>query len=539
MHVGDGTRTRSAVRAALALLLVACGLAALSGCGGTSSADKVRQREASGGTPAEGTATGTLRIAQPSAPLTLDGSLNSAIVDRNVYASIYDTLLQWHWNGDKHTLAPDLATSWKPVGKATWQLKLRPGVKWQNGDPFTAADVKFTIERALNPKNKSSQASFYSVIKDVRVVDAHTVDIDTDGPQATLPVRLTLFPMVPKKYLTRVGDKAFAAHPIGTGPYRVQDYQPNDHLTVTANGNYWGEKPHFQKVVYDFISSDTSRIQALRSGDVDLVVNLSPDALKTLNGNGLRTASVRVDRGMILYMDTVHGGPLSNVKVRQAINYAIDRQGIVKNLLDGLGRPISSTVVPEFLGYDQSIAPYPYDPQRAKQLLAQAGYPNGFSLTLRHTNGYYPADTLVAQAIAQSLEKVGIKAKDDGSEAGVYFTDFLAQHAKKSAPPTVFLGSWGAPVFDAGVNWRDTLSAGNPVQLWSNPTFSALARKGLATMNDRKRAQIYYKAQRVLYNQAPVGFLWQISDSFGMTDRLQWTPTPDELVNPQDMRLQP
>lgn len=539
MHVGDGSRMRSIVRAALTLLLVACGVAALAGCGGTSSADKVRQKETSGGTPAQATANGTLRIAQPSAPLTLDGSLNSAIVDRNVYASIYDTLLKWRWNGDQHTLAPGLATSWKSVGKATWRLTLREGVKWQNGDTFTAADVKFTIDRTLNPKNKSSQASFYSVIKDVQVVDDHTVDIHTDGPQATLPVRLTLFPMVPKKYLTHVGDKAFAAHPIGTGPYRVQDYQANDHLTVVANPSYWGEKPHFQKVIYDFISSDTSRIQALRSGDVDLVVNLSPDALKTLDGNGLRTASTRVDRGMILYMDTVHGGPLANVKVRQAMNYAIDRPGIVKNLLDGLGRPISSTVTPEFLGYDRSISPYPYDPQRAKQLLAQAGYATGFSLTLRHTNGYYPADTLVAQAIAQSLGKVGIKTKDAGSESGVYFTDFLAQHTKKSPPPTVFLGSWGAPVFDAGVNWRDTLADGNPVQLWKDPTFSALAMKGLATMNDQKRAQIYYKAQRILYDQAGVGFLWQISDSFGMTDRLQWAPRPDQLVDPQDMRLQP
>lgn len=545
MDAGQNTPKRRAVGAALLALLAVASLIALAGCGGTSASDKIRQQERNATTAPGGgaSATGggqadTIRIAQPSAPLTLDGSLNSSIVDRNVYASLYDTLLQWKWNGDQRTLAPMLATSWKPVGKDTWRLKLRQGVTWHNGDPFTAADVKFTIERALDPKNKSSQASFYSVVKDVKVVDAHTVDIHTDGPQATLPVRLTLFPMVPEKYLTKVGDKAFAAHPVGTGPYRFSDYQANDHLTVTANPDYWGDKPHFQKVVYDFISSDSSRIQALQSGGVDFIVNLPPDSIKTIDGtNGLRAASVRVDRGMVLYMDTVHGGPLANVKVRQAINDAIDRQGIVDNLLHGLGQPISSTVVPDFLGYDQSIKPYPYDPAKAKQLLAQAGYPHGFSLTLRHTNGYYPADTLVAQALAQGLSKVGIQTKDKGSEAGVYFTDFLGQHSKKSAPPTVFFGSWGAPVFDSGVMWRDTMADGNAVQLWKNRQFSDLAMKGLATLDDQQRAQTYYKAQRILYDQAGVGFLWQIGDSFGMTDRLQWTPRPDELVSPQDMRL--
>jgi peptide/nickel transport system substrate-binding protein len=480
-----------------------------------------------------GVAGGNLRIAQPSAPLTLDGSLNSSIVDRNIYLSLFDTLLTLKWVGGKPVIAPKLAVKWTAIHRQVWRLKLRHGVTWQNGDPFTADDVKFTIDRVLNPANHSSQLSFYKVINSAKVIDKYTIDLNTNGPQATVPIRLTLYPMVPGKYISEVGDQGFAAHPVGTGPYKFGDYVPNGHLTLAANPNYWGAKPKWNSVTFDFIPSPASRVAALQSGAVDLVVNVPPDSVATLaQTHGIKVATQPIARTMILYMDTVHGGPLAKQSVRQAINYGLDRGGIVRSLF-GRGQLVSSTVPPQFLGYDAKLKPYPYNPTRAKQMLANAGYPNGFTVTLRHTNGYYPADTLIAQAVAEQLGRIGIKINDVGSEAATYFGDFLGQSKKSSSDPYLFLGSWGAPVFDSGVNFADTLISNGPVKLWSNRTFDKYVAKGLTTTNDAKRAAIYNHAQSIIYSLAPVAFLWQVNDTFAMRSNLRWTPQADDLVNPQ------
>lgn len=485
---------------------------------------------------AKGAPSGKVIIAQPSSPLTLDGGLSSNIVDRNIYLALYDTLLDWKWNGTKHTIVPRLATSYKPINDTTWEVKLRQGVTFHNGDPFTADDVKFTIERALDPKSKSSQKAFYSPIKTIDVIDGATVHITTNGPAATLPPRLTLFPMLPKSYVTQQGDAAFANHPVGTGPYAFKDYLQDSHLTLDAYAKYWGAQPAFASTVFNFIPSDATRVAALRSGSVDVVVNLPPDSVQSLKDSGsVHAAQTPVDRTMFLYIDTVHGGPLTDGRVRQALNYGIDRATIVKAILVGAGVPVASTIPPSFFGYDDSVQPYPYDPKKAKQLLAEAGYSSGFSVTLRHTNGFYPKDTEAAQAIAGQLANIGIQATDRGSEASTYFQDFLAQHTKQSSSPFIFLGSWGAPVFDAGIPWAEQFGSASPVLLWKNQQFTSLVDKGLATIDDNQRLAIYHQAFKLLYDETPAVFLWQQVDSFGISDRVSWTPRPDELVCPTDM----
>jgi len=364
---------------------------------------------------------GTLVVAQSTDASTLDPQKQGKMPDMSILSNIFDTLV----TRDAHNkLAPSLATSWRALNTTTWEFKLRQGVKFQDGEPFNATVVKFSIDRLLDPKTKSPIVELRPV-KGVKVVNASTVDFLLKAPDPILPNQLTLFGgvMVPPAYIRRKGDAYFAAHPVGTGPFTFVSWQKDSQLVLAANAAYWRGAPTVRRLIFKPIPNEADMVAALKTGDVDIAANISADAAAQLQGaQGVRVVSTPSIRTYYVVLDTTHGGPLANVRVRQALNYAVDANAIVKALLGGYGRRAATLVPQQSFGYDPSVAPYPYDPQKAKSLLAAAGYRHGFTIRLDAQS----IDHVAVEAIAAELKTVGVNVQLNLMDPGTFTEKLLA-----------------------------------------------------------------------------------------------------------------
>jgi len=293
---------------------------------------------------------GTLVVAQSTDASTLDPQKQGKMPDMSILSNIFDTLVTRDAN---NKLAPSLATSWRALNTTTWEFKLRQGVKFQDGEPFNATVVKFSIDRLLDPKTKSPIVELRPV-KGVKVVNASTVDFLLKAPDPILPNQLTLFGgvMVPPAYIRRKGDAYFAAHPVGTGPFTFVSWQKDSQLVLAANTAYWRGAPTVRRLIFKPIPNEADMVAALKTGDVDIAANISADAAAQLQGaQGLRVVSTPSIRIYYVVLDTTHG-PLADVRVRQALNYAVDANAMVKALLGGYGRRAATLVPRQSFGYD-------------------------------------------------------------------------------------------------------------------------------------------------------------------------------------------
>ena len=376
-----------------------------------------------------------LTVGLSAEPTTLDPHLSGEIPAHNIARNIFDALLV---RDEAMRLTGSLAESWRLVSPTTYQFKLRRGVKFHNGEPFNAEAVKFSIERQLtHPKSRAKAA--LGPVERVEIVDEYTVNVVSKGPFPVLLARMTYagsgsVVMLPPKYVAEKGDD-FAAHPIGTGPFKFVEWVKGDRVTLEANPDYWRAKPKVQRVTFRFIPETATRIASLLNGETDIIENIPPDQVDRVAGSPNATVGKTSDGMIVAYyqFDTRADSPVKNVKVRQAISHAIDWDTIVKDLLRGHARRRPVPLDPGDLGMNGAIKGYPYDPAKAKQLLAEAGFPSGFSFTMPTSNGRYMEDRAVSEAIAAYLGKVGIKATVQPTEWGVY----LKMLAEKRTGPGV------------------------------------------------------------------------------------------------------
>ncbi|HTG10521.1 MAG TPA: ABC transporter substrate-binding protein, partial [Candidatus Eisenbacteria bacterium] len=335
----------------------------------------------------------------------LDVQMTNNIVTLIINGSIYDTLL----TRDKQLqITPRLATAYKLVSEKVWEVKLRSGVKFHNGEPFDASAVKFSFERIYRQDFKSPQKGWFSTIDRVEVVDPTTVRFHTKVPDPAMPARMTLMYQLAPKYVAQVGDVQANLKPVGTGPFKFVEWSKNERIVVEANDEHWTGKPAVRRATWRPIPELGARIAALQTGQADLIVNVPPDQLPTLAA----TKTVRVEKipsCRIIYFGIaqIKGGALADRRVRQAINHAVDVQGILDAVLLGNGKRINSSMPPNVWGYDLSIPFYDYNPQKAKELLAAAGQTN-LTLTLQAPNGRWAMDKDIAQAVAGQLTENGI-----------------------------------------------------------------------------------------------------------------------------------
>lgn len=508
----EWTRGPVALGVAVALLIAACAPAAP---GGTAATAKVMNT--------------SLAIAQGAGPVSMDPLKDSTLAMQAIYRTIYEGLTA---SDGKGKALPLLAESWSSVNDTTTQFKLRRSVKFSNGEELDATAVDFTIKRMQDPKQASTKLAILSDVVRAEIVDPHTVNIITKAYSPFLAAYLSQLYLVPPKYTAEVGDNAAALAPVGTGPYKMTEYTRDERVVVEANPNYWGEKPTVQKIVWRVIPEASTRIAALQAGDVDMISNVPADSIQTLKTGGLTIAHSGAGLGMVLHLNTIAQGPLQDVRVRQALNYTVDKGSIVKNVLLGYGTVLPGQLVtPDTFGFNKNLKAFPYDPARAKQLLADAGYPNGIDLQFAASSGRYLKDKETAEAIVAQMAAGNIRAKLTLQEAGAFF----AKARSGSCCDFYMIGWFSSPVFDADkqLSW---FASSSPYTYWKNAEFDRLVLQARSEKDASKRLQLYEQATQLMYDQAPAVFLFDEEVIYAVGKKLAyWQPRPDDIIRFEDL----
>lgn len=476
-----------------------------------------------------------LRVGLASEPTAMDPHYHQATPNDALSAHVFETLVSAD-AGMK--LTPGLATAWKPVDDTTWEFTLRQGVKFSNGAPFTPEDVIFTFCRVLNNPQAiaGSYANIARKIDRMEVKDGSTLVIATKAPYPLLANELTrmwiLWSGIAQHDRIRfdpahncgvtgpwptMEDFNSGKNAIGTGPYVLKSFVRGTGITLERNEAYWGAKPAWKEVKMTPVPNAGPRLTGLLAGDFDLIENPAARDLKRLDGdkkfNYVITPSVRV---LFLQLDVARepspqvrapGGknPLRDLRVRQAISMAIDRKAIVQRIMDGAATPANQFLPDGMFGALPHAPELKYDPAAAKKLLAEAGYPAGFSMTLSATNDRYINDAAVAQAVAQYLSRIGIQTDVNAMTRSVFFP----QRAKREF--SFAMGGWGSDTGEASsflTYWVTSLDKDRGLGTsnyggFSDPDFDKVFRQAITTVDPAQRETLLRESVRRALAQLP------------------------------------
>jgi peptide/nickel transport system substrate-binding protein len=469
----------------------------------------------------------TLTVALTSHAPTLDPHMHFERVGILVNINMFDSLL--HRN-TKLEFEPSLALSWKPLSDTQWEFKLRKGVKFHNGDTMTAEDVKYSFDRVLDQTKKSPQYGNIRAIKEVRVVNPDTVQIITDKPFPLLLERLVFFPIVPKKHIEAVGDQAFGTtSPVGTGPWKFVEWKRDQLIRLDAFDQHWRGKPAFKHLVFRAVPEIATQVAEIKTGGVDIIRNVPPDIIPELKTHPVAyISSTPILRVHYFGLD-MRSPPFDKKAVRQAANYAIDKPTIIQKLMAGLGKQVATTVQPLAFGFDAEVKPYPYDPKKAKELLAQAGYPNGVDITMHSAFVEYRP---VFEAICQMLTEVGIRTTPKMWDPGPAWNKFFQTDGKAT---NGYYGSWGNySVFDADAVLHPLYHTepGGWVGKWYARVegLDKLIDEGRSSVDQPKRKRTYSQIQQMIREETPSIFLFTQYDTLGISKKVQYAARPDEWL---------
>ena len=456
-----------------------------------------------------------LKIALAAEPTSIDPLYHTFNPNNQVSRHIFDRLVH---QDARQRLVPGVALSWKPIGDAVWEFKLRSGVTFHDGAPLTADDIIFSIDRADKvPNSPASFAIYTKAVKGIEVIDPLTLHIKTGAPYPLLPNDLSIISLQEKRAVEGKSTEDFnrGTAAIGTGPYRFVEWVPGNRLVLERNDHYWGPKPDWAKVIMRPIPNNAARVAALLAGDVDFIENVPTADLTRIKANpALRVVQTVSNRIIYLHLDSnrdqspfvldndgkpLAKNPMKDQRVRLAMSKAINRQAIVERVMEGAAIPAGQLLPDGFFGVSPKLKPLAYDPEGAKQLLAEAGYADGFRLTLHSPNDRYVNDEKVAQAIAQMLSRVGIKTDVQALPQAVYFP-----RASKLEFSFMLLG-WGADTGEPSSTLKALLATYDPSKgrgstnrgRFSSPKLDALLDEALATVDDEKRAGLLAQATEV------------------------------------------
>jgi len=501
-----------------AVLLLSMLTAMVSGCSGKPSPGS----EGGEASPGAVSAVKELKFASQADVSSLDPRNATGTPTAQVLAHIFSSLVK---TDEKGAIINDLAESYEVINDTTWKFKLKDGITFHDGSKLTAEDVEYTISTIKDKEKKFKLASDFSFMT-VKVIDELNFEIVTDEPFSALPLRLNYVKIIPKAYVEKVGDEEFAKAPIGSGPYKFIERKKDDKVVMQAYDNYFGGRPAIDKVTFVVIPEAASRIAALESGDVDIISNVETsqverlDALENFDVIGNPTTRV-----IFMGINTLTDGPMKNVKVRQALNYAVDKQAIIKGVLDGYATQIATISTPEYDGYDASITPYEYNPEKAKQLLKEAGYPNGFEVDFSVTSGYLNGQDVV-QAVAAQLAEVGIKCTVRESDS--------ASQREQIAAGTVaplYMNGIGGPYSNIDLVSKLSFCTGERYSTYSNPAFDELRATAAATIDKNESDKLLSQLQQMAKDEAPAIFMYQQYGMYAYNSRvINWVPRVDEMI---------
>jgi len=381
-----------------------------------------------------------------------------------------------------------------------------------------ARDVKFSIDRALDPQTKMFFLPFINTIQEVKIIDDYTIHVITKGPDPLFLKRLTFSLYIfPADLFKEKGAEAFFQHPVGTGPFKFVSWTRNDRMVLEANEAYWDGAPKVKRVIFRPVPEVATRIAELQTGNADIITSIPPFLVSQVKSLPNATVqSLPGGRVMFLYINCLTDGPLKDKRVRQALNYAIDRKAIIDNILKGSGVQMSVNLTPLHFGYDPALKPYPYDPAKAKKLLAEAGYASGLKLVFNTPSGRYILDKEVSQAIAGMLNAVGVQTDMKVHEWGTY-TQMLTG---KRLQDLGFIG-WSLILADADSTFFPYFTPESAFSYYSTPALKERIMKARTTLDEKVRLQIYKDIQKEILEDPPLVYLYQQIDHYGVANRVK------------------
>ena len=479
-------------------------------------------------------------ISQPAEATTMDPGRSTQVLTVNYFVNVYDTLTRWD---AALQLQPGLATAWKTVNDTTWEFTLRPNVKFHDGSPFTAEDVKATLERNMQP-GKTVVTPGFTTIEVVQVVSPLSIRILTKKPDPLIPVRMAQMgsQILPARLTTEDGVKELARRPVGTGAYRFVEWVKDERLVMQANHDWWGwegKAPGVERVIWKPIPDEFPRVVALEKGEADIITNVPPDRMKSIaDGRGTRLVTIPSTRLVALTVNATQP-PLSDKRVRQALAYALDVPALIRNLYAGTGKPYSGGVADTDFGFNPALKPYPYDPAKARALLAQAGYPNGIDVTLYFGNGTMVNDKALIEAVVDMWSKAGIRGKIEMMEMGAR----QRMLNERAVPPSGFLlANPQSTLLDAdGSLWRIFHPTGFNGKYWTGSQpgqrFHDLMEQARYTLDPKKRKALYTEATAIFHDEKPAVELFQEVVVYGVSRRVSFKPRADFRLIVSEMTL--
>ncbi|MBI4278260.1 MAG: hypothetical protein HY660_07365, partial [Armatimonadetes bacterium] len=415
--------------------------------------------------------------------------------------------------------------------------KLRKGVKFHNGEPFNAAAVKFTVERYLE-KGKPRYSIVAAGFQSAEVVDEYTVRITTPKPDGVFLERLFEMPIVPPRYLRQVGEEAFLKKPVGTGSHRWVEWVKGSHFTLEANPDYWRGAPQVRRATWKLITEIATRVSALKAGEVDIALQLPPDMIGEISAHPkLRVSAANSPRIIyfIFYPQSTlrSGGPIEDRRVRQALNHAVNVDNIIKFVMNNQAVRVATLYSPLTAGHDPSIRPFDYDPARARKLLAEAMYPNGFTIDIDVPAGGNPIKPAeVGQAVVADFAKIGVQAKLRVLDTATY-AQMKFQY--KLAP--LLMWNWMAWDGDYILYWNAHTKSPWFHYAGHNAEIDRLLDEQRVIIDPAKRNEIFKKLQQRMKEDAPHLPLYQQKDVFGVNRRVEWEGVPGGYLFVRNIRV--
>ncbi|MBM3340628.1 MAG: ABC transporter substrate-binding protein [Betaproteobacteria bacterium] len=491
----------------------------------------------------------------------IDPHFHNLTPNNNVAEHIFETLVT---KDARSRLRPALAESWRAIDDLTWEFRLRKGVKFHDGADFTAQDVVFTLERVpAVPNSPSSFATYSKQIVEKIIVDPHTIRFKTATPYPLMPTDMSTIFIVSSraaKGATAAGasteDFNSGKAAIGTGPFKFVRYAKGDRLELARHDAYWGVKPAWEKVTFRLITADPTRVAALLAGDVRAIENVPTSDIariaKSKDFTLYRTVSHRL---MYLHLDSnrdrspfvtdkagkpLDKNPLKDVRVRRAISKAINRQALVERVMEGAAVATGQLMPEGMFGHTPALKPEAHDVEGARKLLAEAGYPDGFAITLHAPNNRYVNDEQIAQAIAQLLTRAGIATKVDAMPASVFFSrgsklDF-----------SFLLAGWGADTAEASSPLKALLATFDTAKgmgtanrgRYSNPKMDAVLTQALSTVDDVKRERLLQQATEIAVGDLGIIPLYHQHNLWAARRGVTYTARTDERTLAHEFKFQ-